>query len=95
MLTTATLETKFQRKLTAYWEKQGWTVLRLLRTNKGGLPDLLLLHPQRQPWFVEVKTGSDVSPVQAFRHAELRQSGFQVAVITPRDWPPTLERRSD
>ena len=71
-------------------------VVRLLRTNIGGMPDLLLLHPQRNPWFVEVKADSGtVSPVQQYRHAELRRKGFQVAVVAPSDWPPSLPVGSD
>lgn len=71
-------------------------VLRLLRTSQGGIPDLLLMHPERKPWFVEVKAeGGRVSPVQAYRHAQLKKDGFHVAVISPGLWPPRLELNGD
>lgn len=66
----------------------GWTVVRLLRTSIGGMPDVMLLHPQTPTIFVEVKKiGGRVSPVQRFRHEELRQKGFDVRVIDPTHWP--------
>ena len=63
----------------------------MLRTSEGGLPDVILAHPKRPARFVEVKTDSDVSPVQAYRHAELKRDGFSVAVISPSDWPLRAE----
>jgi hypothetical protein len=56
------------------------------------MPDLLLMHPERRPWFVEVKSeGGSVKPVQQYRHAQLRKDGFRVVVISPGLWPPRLE----
>lgn len=52
------------------------------------MPDVLLLHPQRRTIFVEVKAeDGQPSPVQLYRHEELRQKGFDVRLIYPHDWP--------
>ena len=88
MRTTGLLEAKFQARLITFWEGLGWTVVRLLRTSKGGMPDVLLLHPARPTVFVEVKrAGERPRPVQEYRHQELRQLGFDVRVVSPGDWP--------
>lgn len=48
----------------------------------------MLLHPQAPTIFVEVKKiGGKVSPVQQFRHEQLRAKGFDVRVVDPTDWP--------
>lgn len=52
------------------------------------MPDVILLHPQAPTIFVEVKKlGGRVSPVQRFRHEQLRAKGFNVRVVDPSDWP--------
>jgi hypothetical protein len=52
------------------------------------MPDVMLLHPTTPTIFVEVKKlGGRASPVQRFRHEELRQKGFDVRVIDPSHWP--------
>lgn len=88
MRTTGLLEAKFQARLITFWEGLGWTVVRLLRTSKGGMPDVLLLHPARPTRFVEVKrAGERPRPVQEYRHQELRRLGFDVRVVSAGDWP--------
>ena len=88
MRTTGPLEAKFQAKLIKFWEGLGWTAVRLLRTSKGGMPDVVLLHPERATVFVEVKrAGEEARSVQVYRHQELRRVGFDVRVVSPADWP--------
>ena len=74
-------ESTFQRKLIKEYEAKGWTVIRLLQSNKAGYPDLLCLMPERV-LFIEVKSRTGkLSKVQEYRHAELRAAGFEVETI--------------
>lgn len=60
--------------------------MKLIQTNRSGLPDLLLLRPNEVRW-VEVKAAKGrLSAVQVYRHQELRQLGFAVEV--ERDGTP-------
>lgn len=60
--------------------------MKLIQTNRSGLPDLLLLRPNEVRW-VEVKAAKGrLSAVQVYRHQELLQLGFAVEV--ERDGAP-------
>ena len=37
-------------------ESKGYYVLKLIKTNKNGIPDLVALHPDKEVLFIEVKT---------------------------------------
>lgn len=76
-------EQAFQSKLIKRYENEGWYVIKLIQTNKGGIPDLLLLRPD-EARFVEVKAAKGrASRVQQYRMAELRERGFKVELIKP------------
>lgn len=73
-------EAKYQAKLIKEMESQGYYVLKLIRTNKNGIPDLLALKPN-EVLFVEVKgVKGVVSKLQDFRIDELQKFGFKVKV---------------
>lgn len=73
-------ESKYQTKLIKKFEKDGWHVLKLMRVNKAGYPDLLLLKPNAVR-FVEVKARNGrLSKIQEYRIEELRELGFDVEV---------------
>jgi Holliday junction resolvase len=73
-------EAQYQAKLIKQYEADGWTVIKLVQTNKAGYPDLLLLRPSDVRW-VEVKTRTGrLSKVQEYRIEELRGKGFAVEV---------------
>lgn len=58
-------------------------MVRLLATTVRGLPDLLLTCPKRGVRWVEVKArGGRLSPIQVYRHEELRGLGFEVETVT-------------
>jgi Holliday junction resolvase len=76
-------EQDFQAKLIKTYEAQGWYVVKLIQCNKAGMPDLILTKPNEVKW-VEVKSAKGrLSPVQEYRHAELRSRGFNVETIKP------------
>lgn len=75
-----TLESEIQRSLIKKYEKDGYMVVKLILTNKPGIPDLLLLK-NGVASFVEVKRPKGKPrPLQEYRIAELQRLGFQVKV---------------
>ena len=55
-------------------------------TIEAGWPDLTILHPQRFPLLIELKTDKgDLSRDQKETHARLRERGFRVHVIRELD----------
>lgn len=74
------LESSVQSLLIRKFEKQGYMVVKLILTNKVGIPDLLLLKDGKAS-FVEVKRkGQKPRPLQEYRMNELRSFGFEVYV---------------
>lgn len=75
------LESVIQSSLIKKYESQGYLVVKLILTNKSGIPDLLLLKDGKAS-FVEVKRhGQKPRPLQQFRIKELQNQGFEVKVI--------------
>lgn len=76
-----TPEQKIQSKKIKELEAQGYYVIKLVSTNKNGIPDLIAIPPNSDVLFVEVKTKSGkVSKLQEYRHKELRAMGINVEV---------------
>lgn len=67
----------FQAKFIKKMEEQGYLVLKTIRLNITGMPDLILLK-EGKATFVELKEGKDtLKDLQKFRIDELRKKGFQ------------------
>ena len=74
-------EQKVQANKIKELEAEGYYVLKLIKTNKNGIPDLLALHPEKEILFVEVKTNKGrVSKLQEYRIKELKKYGFQAEI---------------
>ena len=74
------LESKVQAKLIKKLESEGYYVLKLIKTNKNGIPDLLALK-ENEIYFIEVKAKSGVlSEIQKYRLKELKENGFKTEV---------------
>ena len=74
-------EQQVQSKKIKELEAEGYYVLKLIKTNKNGIPDLLALHPTNKVLFVEVKTKKGrVSKLQEYRIKELKEYGFNAEV---------------
>jgi hypothetical protein len=58
-------------------EEKGYLVLKTIRLNKQGYPDLIALKPSEPTIFIEVKEAKDtLKPLQKLRINQLNQKGF-------------------
>jgi Holliday junction resolvase len=75
-----TPESKIQSKIIRSLESDGWYVIKLIKTNKNGIPDLIAIKPNEVK-FVEVKNEiGKLSTLQKYRIEELTKLGFNVEV---------------
>ena len=73
-------EAKYQSKLIKKYEAEGYYVLKLISTNKAGIPDLLALKPDDVK-FIEVKgSKTPVRKLQEYRIRELKKLGFDATI---------------
>lgn len=75
-------EQQIQTKKIKDLEAKGYYVIKLINTNKNGIPDLLAIPPNSDVLFVEVKRpDGKVTKLQEFRHKELEQKGIKVEIF--------------
>lgn len=68
---------KFQIKIIKEYEDKGYLVLKTIRLNVNGYPDLLCLKSNEPTIFIEVKEVKDtLKPLQKLRIDELNKLGF-------------------
>lgn len=76
------LESAIQTKIKKKLEKEGWEVIKLIRTSMVGIPDLMALKDGSVK-FIEVKqTIGVLSEIQKLRIKQLKEKGFEVLVWT-------------
>jgi len=74
-------EQQIQAKRIKKLESEGYYVLKLIKTNKNGIPDILAIHPNGHVLFSEVKTPKGrLSKLQEYRLKELKELGFSTEV---------------
>jgi len=74
-------EQQIQSKRIKELEAQGYYVIKLIRTNKNGIPDLLAIPPNSNVLFSEVKQpGKEPSELQKYRMKELNNHGIKTEV---------------
>lgn len=74
-------EQQIQAKRIKQLEAEGYYVIKLIKTNKNGIPDIVAIHPNMGVLFVEVKTPKGVlSKLQEYRLKELKELGFGTEV---------------
>lgn len=74
-------EQQIQTKRIKQLEAEGYYVIKLIKTNKNGIPDLIAIHSTKGVLFVEVKTPKGkVSKLQEFRLDELNDHGFKTEI---------------
>jgi Holliday junction resolvase len=75
-------EQQYQSKIIKEYESKGWYCLKLIKTNKNGIPDLLCLKSNEKPLFIEVKAINGVlSKLQEYRIDELISFNFDAIVL--------------
>jgi len=77
-------EQQIQTKRIKELESEGYYVIKLIKTNKNGIPDLIALHPDKGILFSEIKAAKGrLSPLQEYRIKELRDHGLTVEIYKP------------
>lgn len=75
-------EQQIQAKKIKELEALGYYVIKLINTNKNGIPDLIAIPPNSGVLFVEVKTATGkVTKLQEYRHKELSEKGIKVEIF--------------
>lgn len=75
-------EQDIQAKRIKQLEAEGYYVIKLITTNKNGIPDLIAIHPELGVLFSEIKTEKGrLSKLQEYRLKELEQYGFRTEVF--------------
>lgn len=70
------IQTKIKKKL----EKNGWFVIKLIKTSVNGIPDLLVIK-NNEVMFIEVKQpNGKLSELQKVRIAELKDRGINCKI---------------
>jgi Holliday junction resolvase len=75
-------EQQIQTKKIKELEAQGYYVIKLINTNKNGIPDLIAIPPNSDVLFVEVKKPEGkLSKLQDYRLKELQEHGVRVEIF--------------
>jgi Holliday junction resolvase len=74
-------EQQIQSKRIKELEAEGYYVLKLIKTNKNGIPDVIAIPPDAAVIFSEIKTETGkLSKLQEYRLKELSAFGFKTEV---------------
>jgi len=86
-----TPEGKLQAKIIKHLEKDGFKCIKMIKTSKNWIPDLLVRQWGGKIFWIEVKTETwRTSPLQDFVIKELRKDGD--IVLIPYWWDQFLEQ---
>ncbi len=74
-------EQQIQAKRIKELEAEGYYVIKLVKTNKNGIPDLIAIPPNCDVLFSEIKKPNGrVSAIQEYRLKELKKHGVKTEV---------------
>lgn len=74
-------EQQIQSKRIKELEAQGYYVIKLIRTNKNGIPDIIAIPPNSDVLFSEIKSSTGkLSKLQEYRIKELQTFGLKTEV---------------
>ena len=74
-------EQQIRKKRIDQLESEGYYVLKLIKTNKNGIPDIVAIPPNTPVIFSEVKTPKGkTSKIQEYRLKELEKYGLKTEV---------------
>ena len=73
-------EQDYQKKISDKLKKEGWYVIKLIKTSVNGIPDLIAIKEDKTI-FIECKTlKGKLSKIQEFRLEELKAKGIECFV---------------
>jgi hypothetical protein len=76
------MASKFQSQVIKHYEKNGWTVLNIIKLSDNGYPDLLCMKFGEVDTWIECKEGGDtLKPLQKHRLNQLIAQGFDAKCI--------------
>ena len=79
-------EQQIQAKRIKELEAEGYYVIKLMKTNKNGIPDLIAIPPDADVLFSEVKKyNGQLTKLQEYRLKELKSYGFKTEVYKGGD----------
>lgn len=74
-------EQQIQKKRIDQLEAEGYYVIKLIKTNKNGIPDIVAIPPGAPVIFSEIKTPKGkTSKIQDYRMKELNKYGFKTEI---------------
>lgn len=74
-------EQQIQSKKIKELERDGYYVIKLISTNKNGIPDIIAIPPNSDVLFVEVKAkNGKLSKLQEYRIKELKSLGIKTEI---------------
>lgn len=77
-------ESQIQAKKIKELEAQGYYVIKLVKTNRNGIPDIIAIPPNSDVEFYEVKGPlGKLSKLQEYRIKELTEHGVKAEVYKP------------
>lgn len=79
-------EQQIQAKRIKELEAEGYYVIKLMKTNKNGIPDLIAIPPESDVLFCEVKKyNGQLTKLQEYRIKELQSYGIKTEVYKGGD----------
>jgi len=74
-------EQQIQAKRIKELEAEGYYVIKLIKTNKNGIPDIVAIPPNCDVLFSEIKKpNGKVSAIQEYRLKQLKQHGVKTEI---------------
>jgi len=78
-------EQQIQKKIIDKLTKQGWHVVKIIKCNKNGTPDLIACKENETVWIEVKKPGGKLSPLQEYTIKQMRAKGLKVIVADSED----------
>ena len=78
-------EQQIQKTIIDKLTQQGWHVVKIMKCNKNGTPDLIACKENETVWVEVKKPGGKLSPLQEYTIKEMRAKGLKVIVTESED----------
>ena len=75
------LESQIQKKIIDKLTRKGWHVVKIIKCNRSGTPDIVCCKGTSCIWIEVKRPGGKLSKLQEFTIKEMRAKGLQVMVV--------------